>query len=202
MVNESEHNDEVDIEVTNEAADSQDIELEEIEHQAGKQLKQLRLKLKRAEEEKMQALEDLQRAKAEFLNARKRLEDEKVKDRTRATLKHAEQLLPLCDSFEMAMSNQATWEKADAAWRKGVEAIHQQLQKLLHSYGVTRIDALGKTFDPHTMEALDTTTVDDKKDVDVVMGVLQTGYQITLHDTTEIIRPARVVTGTLNIDQK
>jgi molecular chaperone GrpE len=199
MVKNNEDSNEKDVEITNDEPSAEDIEIEDIEAISSDKLKQVKEKLKRCDEEKRQALEDLQRAKAEFLNVRKRLENDREKDRLRAKLQHAEELLPLCDSFEMAMSDKSAWEKADESWRKGVEGIHQQLQKLLQRYHVSTIEADGKSFDPHTMEALDTKEVEDEKQVDVVQSVLQTGYQMKQADTIEIIRPARVVTGTLGV---
>ena len=199
MVNKSNENDEVDIEITNEDKEIEDIELEEIEEKGADKLKKLRDKLKQCEADKMQVMEDLQRAKAEFLNAKKRIEEEKVRDRLRARIQHAEELLPLCDSFQMAMSNKEVWEKADENWRKGIEGIHTQLQKLLQSYGVSKIEAVGEPFDPHRFEAIDTVPVKDDKQVDIVQSVVQDGYEIKVGDTTEIIRPARVITGTLDI---
>lgn len=195
MVKNDNENNEVDIEITNDNIENEDLEIEDIEEKGSDKLKKLREKLKQSETDKMDALEDLQRAKAEFLNARKRLEEEKIQDRARAKVRHVEELLPLCDSFQMAMSNKDVWERADETWRKGIEGIHMQLQKLLQSYNVTKIDALGQTFDPYRFEALDTEEVTDKKQVDTVTKVLQEGYEMKVGDKTEVVRPARVVTG-------
>ncbi len=56
-------------------------ELEAEETTSNNKLKDLRAKLKACEAEKMDHLEQLQRAKADFLNARKRLEDERARDK-------------------------------------------------------------------------------------------------------------------------
>ena len=177
---------------------TEDIDLETEGELAGDKIKKLREKLKTCEAEKMQALEDLQRAKAEFLNARKRLEEDRQADRLRSKIAHASDLLPLCDSFSMAMSNTEVWEKADEQWRKGVEGIYMQLQSLLREYDVSEIKAEGEAFDPHRFEAVDTVAVGDAKQVDVVQQVLQAGYEIKTGETAQVIRPARVVTGTID----
>jgi molecular chaperone GrpE len=197
MVNDNENMTDDEVEITNEDSDIEDIELEDVEGKSSAKLKQLREKLKQCEAGRMEVMEDLQRTKAEFLNARKRLEDEKIQDRVRTKLQHAEELLPLCDSFDMAMSNKEVWEKADESWRKGVEGIQKQLLKLLTNYHVTKIEALGQAFDPHRFEALDTQEVTDNKEVDVVQKVLQDGYEMQVGDKTKVVRPARVVTGIL-----
>jgi molecular chaperone GrpE len=151
-------------------------DLEEIEERAEDKLKLLREKLQAADEEKRQLLEDLQRAKADFLNSRKRLEEQLERDRERITIKHLEEILPLKDSFDMAMQD-PVWNEADEKWRKGVEGIHAQLANVLKSNGITEIEH----------EA-----VSHEGDGDTVVAVLQKGYK--KGDT--IIRPAKVAVGT------
>lgn len=162
-----------------------DAELEDIEEATGGKIKKLQAKLREAEEMKKKALEDLQRTKADFLNSRKRLEEQLARDRERITVRHIEELLPLKDSFDMAMQDPA-WATADEKWRKGVEGIHAQLTGILKNNGVTEIDAEGAQFDPHLHEA-----VSKAGDGHTVIAVLQKGYK--MGDT--IIRPARVSVG-------
>lgn len=196
MVNEHDKH-EADFEVTNDAVhDSiEDVELTDIEEATSDKVKALRQKLAAAEEAKRESLEEVQRLKADFLNARKRLEEERILDRVRAKKQFIEDILPLCDSFTMAMSNTEAWEKADKAWRVGVEGIYGQLQRLLESYGVTTVNPLGEPFDPHRHEAIGTSPVTDKKKQDTVVAVLQHGYELRGGDKTDVIRPARVTTG-------
>lgn len=196
MVNNDNENNEVDIEITDEESKIEDIELEDLEEKEADKTKKFREKLKDCEEQKKDLMDELQRAKAEFLNAKKRLEDEKIHDRVRAKLRHVEELLPLCDSFQMAMTDKEAWEKADKAWRSGVEGIHMQLKQILNSYNVSTMKVLGETFDPHRHEAVGTETVDSKEKQDIVLSVVQEGYEMKIGDKTEIIRPARVTTGT------
>ncbi len=173
----------------------EDTELEELEENSKETITRLKAKLKQSEKEKMEYLENLQRAKAEFLNARKRLEDEKMSDRERAVTGHIEKLLPLCDSFFMAMSDKAAWEGIDATWRKGIESIQNQLQSLLKSYGVEEVHPEGQTFDPTIHEALTNVPVTDEKKNDTVITVIQNGYTRNVHGSTQVIRPARVTVG-------
>lgn len=185
------------IEITNESLDIND-EVDEVVAEENQKdiIKSLRDKLKTAEADKRAAQEDLQRNRADFLNARKRLEDERKRDRERSIISHVEELIPLCDSFEMAMSNKEAWEKIDATWRKGVEGIAAQLQGLLTSYKVQTLSPLGATFNPSEHEALSTTPVTDQAAHDTVMIVIQKGYVLEKSDgTLELIRPARVIIG-------
>ncbi len=188
-----------DLEITTEDIEHKDYtepDQETVEASQENIISTLKQKLKEAEGEKRAAQEETQRAKADFLNARKRLEDERIRDRERSTIRHVEELIPLCDSFQMAMNDKALWEKADTAWRKGIEGIFNQLQSLLAQYKVTLIAGTGETFDPRRHEALGVIPVTDKKDHDTVINVIQSGYEITHGSgTTELIRPARVTIG-------
>jgi len=162
-------------------------ELEEIEEAEENKLASIRQKLKQAEEDKRQALEDLAVAKADFLNARKRLEEDKQRGIERQKIKDIEALLPLCDSFHMAMANQEAWNAVDDKWRKGVEGIHNNLQSILTSHNVEAFDPTGQAFNPELHEALSTTETDQEPDT--VVQTMQQGYKI--RDT--VIRPAKVV---------
>ena len=195
MVNEHDNDDvEFDVE-TEDLIEPDDIELEDEEASGANKLKQLRQKIARLDEDKRQIMEDAAREKADFLNARRRLENERAQDRIRYTKKHIEALLPLTDSFEMARSDKDGWEKADENWRKGIEGIHTQLQQLLASYGVVEIKAEGTAFDPYRHEAIGMVPVTEKLLDHKVIAVLQKGYEIALGDKLEVIRPARVTTG-------
>lgn len=196
MVNFENDNEDIEVDNTNDKQPEFDeLELEEVEEKGADKLKQLRHKLERCEDEKRKILEESQRARADFLNARKRLEEERMRDKTRHRRLHIEELLPLCDSFQMAMSDTDAWEKADESWRKGIEGIHTQLLQLLNSYGVREVSPIGEKFDPYKHEAIGTEEVKDKKMQDSVISVVQKGYEMTIDGNVEIIRPARVTTG-------
>jgi molecular chaperone GrpE len=195
MVNENDEHD-VELDVTmDKNTDTEDIELEDIEDRAADKLKKLRTKLETASEDKQKLQDELQRTKADFLNARRRLEEDRARDRIRAKKQHVEELLPIFDSFQLAMSDTEAWEKADSSWRKGIEGIHAQFMNLMKGYGVTALNPVGEPFDPTRHEAVGTEAVTDKKLDDTVVSVMQHGYEITLNGTTETIRPARVTIG-------
>ncbi len=184
------------VEITTENDILPDPEITEIEENQQNIISSLKKKLKDLEAEKRLLQEDLQRTKADFLNARKRLDEERLRDRERLTFKHMEQLIPLCDSFELAMANKEIWEKADANWRKGIEGIYAQLNSIMTQYGVKKINPVGEKFDPYQHEALSTIPVTDKELHDKIVTIIQPGYAIkNSNDQPESIRPARVVIG-------
>ncbi len=188
------------IEMTEEAhTDEPDIEA--IEEQTQTKIKKLRDKLKETEQEKMHHLEELQRAKAEFLNGKKRLEEEKIRDKERVENKLVAKLLPMADSFNMAMHNKEVWEAIDETWRKGVESIHSQLQNILDSYGVSEINPEGEPFNPEQHEAMNTVPVTDKKLDHHIVTVIQNGFIRKTGDKEELLRTARVTIGEYTMEE-
>lgn len=187
-----------DLDITAEIENDTEPELQDIEDNSAAAVKATKLKLKQSEEECRKLQDELQRTRADFLNARRRLEEEQKRDYGRTVVKVISDILPLCDSFELAMRNKESWEKADIVWRKGVEGIHAQLQGLLSRYQVIALDPTGEPFDPHQHEALSLESVTDKAKHDTIITTVQSGYQLTHKDgTIELIRPARVTIGTL-----
>lgn len=170
-------------------------EIEEVEDNSNNKIKKLREKLKECEHEKMEHLENLQRAKAEFLNGKKRLEEERLRDKERAITKQVEKLLPMADSFHMAMHDTEAWEAIDATWRKGVESIHNQLHSILESYGVSEFNPERTEFDPNMHEAMTNIPVDDKSLHHKVISVIQNGFIRKVDGKEELLRPARVTVG-------
>lgn len=175
--------------ITNEDTDTaaEEPEIEEIEDLEASKIQSLKEKNARLEDEKRDALEQLASAKADFLNAKKRLEEEKLRGIERQKIKDIEALLPLCDSFRMAMADKEAWEAADERWRKGVEGIHGQLQQILQMHNVTSIDPTGEPFNPELHDAL--SAIESDQDTDTVIETMQLGYK--MGDT--IIRHAKVV---------
>lgn len=173
----------------------EELELEEIEASSKDRLKKLKEKLNASEEERRKVLEDCQRLKADFLNARKRLEEQNERNKELAVSDFVERLMPLYDSFEMAMGNKEAWEAVDETWRRGVEAMHKELQSILASYNVRVISPVGESFDPNLHEAIGQEDVSDKSSHDTVTSVLQSGIVREIGGDTVVIRPARVRVG-------
>lgn len=181
-------NREDDIELENE--EIAEAELVDIEENSAAKLKELREKLRQADKDKMAALEDLQRAKADFLNARKRLDEERDNDRKRTQARFIEDLLPLCDSFEAALNDPAMQE-APENLQKGLRGIHSQLTSILQNNNVTTIGVVGDTFDPALHEAIADVAVEEESGDHKVIAVVQKGYKMN----EMIVRPARVTVG-------
>ena len=124
------------------------------------------------------------RALADADNARKRAQAEVAQARKFAAERVVEDLLPVMDSLEAALAQEA----ADAAAvRGGVELTRKQLLSALEKAGVTAIGAEpGQKFDPYRHQAM--ATIEADQEPNTVHAVLQKGY--ALHD--RVVRPALV----------
>jgi molecular chaperone GrpE len=129
--------------------------------------------------------ETLVRRQADFENYRKRIDRERKDESRRAQSHLIEDLLPVLDGFERALS--AHDDPAYEEYRKGLEIIYKQLWDTLARHGLERIDAAGKPFDPHVHLAIDRVETHDHPD-GTVIEVLQQGYRI--HD--RVLRPSAV----------
>lgn len=142
-----------------------------------------------SEAEKLRAerdnlLDRLARLQAEFDNYRKRSARENENFREYAVGEAARGLLPVIDSFGLALKNA---EAKPDDLRKGVELIYKQLQDALQRMNVQRVPAQGEPFDPRVHEAIEMVPSDEVPD-DHVLEELQPGYRIK----DRLLRPAMV----------
>ena len=151
-------------------------------------VKQLRDKITELQKEKAEYLTGWQRARADYANLQKTLEEDRKRLRGTIEERFIEELLPVVDSFGMAMNNKEAWEKVDAGWRTGVEYIHTQLMNVLKERGFAVFGAVGEVFDPMLHQAVSETESDDKDHDHTIATVLQQGYKLG----DNILRPARV----------
>jgi molecular chaperone GrpE len=141
-------------------------------------VKKLRTKLAKAVAEKQEYLTGWQKDKAEFLNARKRDKESSDMIVKYASENLINELVPVLDSFNMAMGNKDAWEKVEKNWRTGVEYIFSQLKKTLEDNGLKEIDPIGQKFDPARDEAISFDPVDDEKKDHTITTVIQKGYSL------------------------
>ncbi|MFO0718916.1 MAG: nucleotide exchange factor GrpE [Candidatus Paceibacterota bacterium] len=154
-------------------------------------LDKLRKKLKETEAEKQEYLDGWQRAKADFINSRKRDADLQADIIKFANENLISDIIPVLDSFDMAMQNKEAWEKAPKDWRVGVEYIYNQLLGVLTQNGLKQFNPIGQNFDPKLHEAVDTIETNDSGEDGKILEVLQKGYSLN----EKQIRSAKVKTG-------
>jgi molecular chaperone GrpE len=137
--------------------------------------------------ERDEYLAHLQRTQAEFDNYRKRMLRDQTAHLERATGNLIEQLLPVLDSFELALNSAGT--DVDRL-RKGVELVYGEFLGALEKAGLERIEALGKPFDPEEHEAV--MHVEDDTGEAGVRDVVRSGYRFK----GRVLRPAMVKVAT------
>jgi molecular chaperone GrpE len=135
--------------------------------------------------EKQELMNTLVRRQADFENYRKRIEKERHADRHRGVEVFVEQLLPVLDAFDLALS--ADNGGAEGEYLKGFELIRRQLWDVISKQGVKRIEAVGKEFDPHLHHAIDRVETNEHPEGTIV-AEHQPGYMF--HD--RVLRPAMV----------
>jgi molecular chaperone GrpE len=129
-------------------------------------------------------LEMSQRLQADFENYRKRVLREQTVLVERAAEGLVEQLLPVLDSFELALANFPA-DGEGGGVRKGIELVHAELLGVLERAGLEPIRALGTPFDPNVHEAV---MQEDGAGEPRVGDVLRTGWKLK----GRVLRPAMV----------
>ncbi len=146
--------------------------------------------IERLETERDQYLVTAKQLQADFENYRKRMGREQTAQIGRANESLLEQLLPVLDSFELALGSLEGRSDEVAQVRKGVELVFAELLSVLERAGLERIDALGEPFDPNLHEAV--AQVEAEGDAahaqPVVADIMRTGYRLK----GRVLRPAMV----------
>lgn len=127
----------------------------------------------------------LLRKQAELENLRKRFQREKEEFLQHASADLVRTLLPALDGFERALKHRDP--SVPEQFYQGVELIHRQLSEALHRAGLAPIEAVGKTFDPHLHQAVETVEAPGRRDQEIVEE-LQIGYKFR----HRLLRPAIV----------
>lgn len=115
-----------------------------------------------------------QRLQAEFENYKKWVEKEKaelIKTASKSIIAH---VLPVLDSFELAIKNKDKVQD----FIKGMELIYAQLHDILAKEGLRPIEALHQKFDPYKHEVLLHEERDDIQQDDIITEEFQKGYML------------------------
>lgn len=162
-----------------------------------KEIEQLNMLLDQKDIELAQANAALERAvaardaaKADVSKASARIERELAKRFERERRKLLLAFIEINDDLDRAIEAASTSADAEKLL-EGVELVSRAFDKKLSDFGVSRIDAMGKPFDPALHEAITQTAVTDPAADKTVVGVIRVGYEIA----GELLRPTRVAVG-------
>jgi molecular chaperone GrpE len=126
------------------------------------------------------------RVQADFDNFRRRSRQEKEDFAKYASLKLIEQLLPVVDNFERALTSSKDTNDFEALV-KGLDMTFRQLENLLAQEGLTPIEAVGQPFNPEYHQAIMQVESEEHEE-GIVIEEIQKGY--ILKD--KVVRPAMV----------
>jgi molecular chaperone GrpE len=165
-------------------------EVQQEEHKKKKKKDAIIEELQKSLEEKEENIKTLQDKllylQADFENFKKL----KIKEKQEILMFGNEvlirQLLPVLDNLERALEHVSKTEDFKSI-EEGVEITLNEFLKVLEKSGVTRVDALGKKFDPNIHEALYQEERDDVEP-DTIVSEFQKGYMLN----GRLIRPSRV----------
>lgn len=141
----------------------------------------------RALAEKEELWDRFVRKQAEFENFRKRMAREKEEILQYAAMEIVRSLLPMLDDLERALKAPAP----DDEFRRGIELIHKRFRDTLLQAGLTPIESVGKKFDPHLHQAVDTVSAaagEGRHEDQIVVEEYQRGYEFK----GRLLRPAMV----------
>lgn len=127
----------------------------------------------------------LLRKQAELENFRKRAQREREEFLQHATADLIRALLPTLDGFERALAHRDA--SVPAEFSQGMELIYRDLLDVLRRAGLTPVETVGKLFDPHLHQAVETVVSAEHRDQEIVEE-LQRGYRLK----QRLLRPAIV----------
>lgn len=126
------------------------------------------------------------RAQADFENFQRRMKQEQqtyMKYRSQSVI---EDLLPVLDNFERALSVETDNEQADSL-KKGIQMVYDQLLQALQKEGLELIESVGQPFDPNVHQAV-MQAQEEGVDSNIVVEELQKGYKLK----ERVVRPSMV----------
>ena len=168
-----------------EEQESVQAEAELVEEDSSNEENELESAMKKLEQENKELKDKFLRNVADMENLRKRHEKEKTDLRKYGTEKLMEDLLPVLDSFEKALS--ASDEGVAESYKDGVKMVFKQLETTAEKHGLKGFDSVGEEFDPNLHQGIQ--RIDDAEvEAETVKDQFQKGYKLN----DRLLRPAIV----------
>jgi molecular chaperone GrpE len=127
------------------------------------------------------------RTAAESENLRRRLEKEKQDGIDYALFRFSKDIIGVADQLSWAVASVVTPEGQQDSLYQGVSMTLAELERVLNTFGIVKMDALNQPFSPHQHQV-----VQEQEHADVAPGtiiaVLQNGYMLK----ERLLRPAMV----------
>lgn len=143
--------------------------------------------LEAARAQAQEYLDGWTRERAAFANYKRRVEEERERQRQQLLAEVIKDFLEVLDDLELALKNRPQGEEG-AAWAEGIELIYRKLRGRLEAKGVEQVPAEpGQPFDPQYHEAISHEPVDGHESGHII-EVVRPGYRVG----DVIVRPALV----------
>lgn len=126
------------------------------------------------------------RAVAELENFKRRINEERIKDRMYANQSLLEQFINVTDIFDKAVNIKTDDSKLEN-FLIGFRMINDNIKTILEDEGIKKIQAIGMPFDAKYHMAVETGH-DETKEDNIILEEIQTGYIYK----ERILRPSRV----------
>ncbi len=117
-----------------------------------------------------------QRAKADYLNLKREMEEKISQLSTLAKGKVLLDFLPIYNNL-LAAFDHIPEKYRQEGWAEGFSHIKSQLEKFLADQGLERIETVGQKFDPQVFEAIETVSLEDKEEGEIVQEI-SPGYRL------------------------
>ena len=146
--------------------------------------------IEKLQAENRQLKEEFLRAYADAENTKKRCAQEIEKNNKYAISSFGKNLLSVADNLHRAIEAVAKDDNKEncEALLKGVELTEAELMKVFNKFGISRMDIMGKVFDPNFHQVIQEVE-DASKPAGTVIAELQTGYMLN----DRLLREAMVV---------
>lgn len=134
--------------------------------------------------------EKYRRVLADYQNLLRKTEEEKKDFYKYSNEGLLLEIIPVYDHLKLSIKN-LTPEQQDNPWVEGVKYVIKQFKEVLENNGVEEIEAEGKEFDPHTMEAVEESSNEEVKEdkEGICKKQVKAGYKLK----DKLITPAKVV---------
>lgn len=132
-----------------------------------------------------------QRAQADYQNLKKEIENMRGEWARYSEQQILEEFIPVYDNMKKSLTTDfASTDITDnklANWRKGIEMIMKQFEKVLRDHGVEEIKTVGETFNPELHEAVAEEGSEELEHI--ILKEVEAGYTMK----GKVIKVAKVV---------
>lgn len=152
------------------------------------QLKAAQEQIDQLTKEKDELEDKYLRAEAEMANMQTRYKKEQEQLLKYQSQRLATAVLPVIDNLNRALEIEVD-DEASKNLKQGVEMVAKDLNKAFTDNEITKIESLGKKFDPTLHQAVKSVPAEDGQESETIVEVFQDGYMLK----DRVLRPAMVV---------